>query len=89
MLSIKSPCYALIDMGAQDGVVGMWLWQRWVICLALVFRLRLVLQELPEICDVGCIGGTAKALAICDILTAILGINGTYWVLPESFAGLS
>ena len=28
------PCHGLVDTGAQDGVVGLWHWQRWVVCLA-------------------------------------------------------
>ena len=78
------PCHGLVDTGAQDGVVGLWHWQRWMVCLAQCFHLQPVFQPLPEFCEAGGIGGAAKPLAICDIPTGLAGIDGlSRWVVLD------
>jgi len=81
---MTSPCHALVDTGAQDGVVGLWHWQRWMICLNLCHSLKPVFQPLPETCEAGGIGGAAKPIGLCDIPTGIAGLNGlTRWVILD------
>ena len=83
-----SPCHALVDTGAQDGVVGLWHWQRWVVCLAKCHNLQPVFHTLPDSCEAGSIGGNAKVLAICDMPTGIGGLNGiTTWVVLDELPG--
>ena len=78
------PCHALVDSGAQDGVVGLWHWQRWVVCLAIVHKRMPVFQTLPTWCQTSGIGGGAKVLAICDMPTGLAGLNGiTRWAVVE------
>ena len=78
------PCHALVDSGAQDGVVGLWHWQRWAVCLALVHKLMPVFQARPTCCETSGIGGGAKVLALCDMPTGLAGLNGvTRWAVVE------
>ena len=78
------PCHALVDSGAQDGVVGLWHWQRWAVCLALIRKLMPVFQTLPTCCQSSGIGGGAKVLALCDMPTGLAGLNGvTRWAVVE------
>ena len=78
------PCHALVDSGAQDGVVGLWHWQRWAVCLAIVHKKMPVFQPLPNECQTSGIGGGAKVLAICDMPTGLAGLNGvTRWVVVQ------
>ena len=78
-----SPCHALVDSGAQDGVIGLWHWQRWAICLAKCHGCQPVFYPLPHI-ETGGIGGAAKAIAICDMPTGLAGLNGiTRWAILD------
>ena len=73
---VTLPCHALIDTGAQDGVVGLWHFQRWMVCLMHCFSLRPVFQELPEECSAGGIGGAAKVIGIADVPRGIATLPG-------------
>ena len=70
------PCHGLVDTGAQDGVIGLWHFQRWIICLALCYELQPVFLPLPDKVDCGGIEGNATVLAIVDVPTGFAGVNG-------------
>ena len=79
-----SPCHGLADTGAQERVIGLWHFQRWVACLAKWHGLRPASLPLPEVCEAGGIGGAAKAIAMCDMPTGFAGVNGmTRWVVLD------
>ena len=81
---VTSPCHGLIDTGAQDGVVGLFDWQRWVVCLALVHGLQPLFRPVPERAEAGGIGGQAKVLAVCIMPTGLAGVNGvSKWVVLD------
>ena len=81
---VTSPCHGLTDTGAQDGVVGLFDSQRWVICLALVHGLQPSFLPLPEHAEAGGIGGQAKVLAVCMMPTGLAGVNGvSRWVILD------
>ena len=81
---MTSPCHGLVDTGAQDGVIGLWHWQRWVVCLALFYKLQPAFLPLPESREAGGIGGTQKIVAICDMPTGLAGLNGiTRWAVLD------
>ena len=74
----------MVDTGAQDGVIGLWHFQRWVACLAKCHGLRPAFLPLPEVCEAGGIGGAAKATAMCDMPAGFAGVNGmTRWVVLD------
>ena len=80
---VTRPCHALVDTGAQEGVVGLWQMQRWMICLALLYRLQPRFIEHPHI-EAGGIGGSAKVLAVCEMPAGIGGVIGlTRWTVLE------
>ncbi len=79
-----SPCHALVDTGAQEGVVGLWHWQRWIICLALCFDLKPMFRQVPVHAEAGGIGGAAKVVAVCEMPCGIAGMNAlTTWVVLD------
>jgi hypothetical protein len=78
---MTSPAHALVDTGAQ---VGLWHFQRWLICLAKLYNLRPRYIPLPKICEAGGIGGAAKAVALCDVPTGLASLSGiTRWLVTE------
>ena len=50
--------------GAQDGVVGLWHFQRWCACLAYMFGLRPLFEPITTDCKAGRIGGSATAIGL-------------------------
>ena len=72
---VTMPCHALVDTGAQDGVIGLWSWQRWVVCLGLCQGLRPVYQPVARDCEAGGVGGSARPLMIAYMPTGIAGAN--------------
>ena len=49
-----------------------------------VYGLKPKFLPLPEVCEEGGIGGTSKAIAMCDIPTGFAGLNGvTRWVVLD------
>ena len=81
---VTSPCHGLVDTGAQDGVVGLHDWQRWVVSLAKIHNLQPMFLELPERAEAGGIGGAAKVLAMCIMPTGLAGVNGvSQWVVLD------
>ena len=79
-----APCHGLVDTGAQDGCIGLWHAQRWIICLHLCFQLQPVWLPMPEIMDAGGIGGSAKTVGLCDMPTGIAGVSTvSRWVILE------
>ena len=81
---VTSPCHALVDTGAQDGVIGLWSWQRWVVCLALCCGLRPVYQQIAQDSQARGVGGPAKLLMLATMPTGIAGANGlTKWCILD------
>ena len=79
-----SPCHALVDTGAQQGVVGLWHFQRWIICLAMCFDLKPMFRQVPSQAEAGGIGGSAKVIAVCEMPCGIAGLNAlTSWVVLD------
>ena len=73
---IVSPCHAIVDTGAQEGVIGLWNWQRWVVCLICVHNIVPVLRPVPENAQAGGIGGSARPLMLADMPMGLGGVNG-------------
>ena len=76
------PTHALVDTGAQDGVIGLWHFQRWIVCLAVCHNLQPQYLPLPNVCETGGIGGASEVLRMCDMPVGIAGLNGvSRWVV--------
>ena len=69
------PAHALVDTGAQDAVVGLWHWQRWMICLAMCFGLAPRFIPMRHHCEAGGVGGGVRIIAFCYIPVGIAGVN--------------
>ena len=41
------PCHGLVDSGAQDGVIGLWHFHRWLLCLWTMHRLQPLYHPMP------------------------------------------
>lgn len=79
-----TPGHALVDTGAQDGTVGLWHFQRWMLYQYICFKLKPVFFEVPEVCEVGGVGGAAQVIAIADMPTGIGGVHRlTRWVVQD------
>ena len=70
------PCHRLVDTGAEDGVIGLWHFQRWCACLAKLHKLRPRYLPVPKGLDAGGIGGRCKILAIADMPMGVAGVSG-------------
>ena len=71
------PGHGLVGTGAQDGVIGLWNFQRWCVCSAHLHWLKPKYEEaLPNLIDGG-IGGSATTLAIAEVPIGMAGVCGT------------
>ena len=78
------PCHGLVDTGAQEGVIGMWHVQRWLVCLAMVHGLKLRFISLPPHCEAGGLGGSAKPIILADVPTGLASVNGvSRWLVVD------
>ena len=77
------PGHALVDTGAQSGVVGLKCWQIWVAGLA-EHGLQPLFIEMPADLEAGGIGGGQKVLAICLMPMGIAGTHALMeWAVVE------
>ena len=73
---VTLPCHGLVDTGAQDGVIGLWHFQRWYACLAHLHGLRPRFEKIAPGCVAGGIGGQARTLGIVEMPMGIVGACG-------------
>ena len=74
---VTPPCHGLVDTCAQDGVIGLWHFQRWCALLAQQHGLRPLFEPIPPNLVAGGIGGSAKTLGIAEVPVGLAGVNGT------------
>ena len=55
--------HALVDTGAQDGCMGLWHFQRWMLCLAELFQLTCIFLPTPDNHQCGGVGGQESSIA--------------------------
>ena len=73
---IIRPTHAIVDTGAQSGVVGLYNWQRWMICLVYGYGLRPAFRPVPPNSSAHGVGGGSEVLILCDIPVGVAGCNG-------------
>ena len=76
--------HALVDTGAQSGVVGLYYWTLWCETLLRDFGLRPLFKPVPESSSAGGVGGSSAILAICVMPMGIAGVPGLMeWAVCE------
>ena len=63
-------------MGAQDGVVGLWHFQRWCAILAYMVGLLPLYETNTTGCKAGGIGGSATPIGMAEMPVGIAGAHG-------------
>ena len=75
--------HALVDTGAQSGVIGLHYWQRWVAALA-YFGLQPLFQPVHPNMSAGGIGGGQDIVAVCTMPMGVAGAHGFMeWAVVE------
>ena len=81
---VVQSAHALVDTGAQSGVIGVYYFRIWVGLLAKHYGLRPLFMPVPENQSAGGVGGRASIVAIAKMPIGIAGVPGLMeWAVME------